>query len=216
MSSNYGASLLWMHIGIEQGMQALMKVMFEAMSGTFRPDLFRICGDYNGICYVRDWTGVTGKSWSGFGPYMCKDGAKGSWTIGESWEDGAFSWWYKLIRNPQWTQMLYYQPTMLHREQMKYSLRIRAVSMQVHTNHSEFQQLIHSWCNVYLPGSNSSHSWQNFGQPSRRWWHFSITINLLHWKKDKHYKKGIHQQLYSDGTWTFESSLQSVILGLWS
>jgi hypothetical protein len=44
-----------MHIGIEQGMQALMKVMFEAMSGTFRPDLSRICGDYNEfVCYVRD------------------------------------------------------------------------------------------------------------------------------------------------------------------
>jgi hypothetical protein len=81
--------------------------------------------------------------------------------------------------------MLYCQPTMLHREQMKFSLRIRTVSMQVHTNHSACQQLIHSWCNVYLPGSNSSHSWQNFGQPSRRWWCFSITINL-HWKKDKH------------------------------
>ncbi len=137
------------------------------------------------VCYVRDWTGVTGKSWSGFGPYMCKDGAKGSWTMGKSWADGAFNWWYKLICNPWWTQMLYCQPTMLHREQMKFSLRIRTVSMQVHTNHSACQQLIHSWCNVYLPGSNSSHSWQNFGQPSRRWWCFSITINL-HWKKDKH------------------------------
>lgn len=89
MLSNYGASLLWMHIGIEQGMQALMKVMFEAMSGTFRPDLSRVCGDYNEfVCYVRDWTSVTRKSWSGFCPHMCKDSAKRSWTMGESLQMG--------------------------------------------------------------------------------------------------------------------------------
>jgi hypothetical protein len=41
-----------MHIGIEQGMQALMKVMFEAMSGTFRPDLSRICGDMQWNLFV--------------------------------------------------------------------------------------------------------------------------------------------------------------------
>jgi hypothetical protein len=53
------------------------------------PDLSRICGDYNGICLLCQ--GLNQCNWKKliwFLSTLCKDGAKGSWTMGESWQMG--------------------------------------------------------------------------------------------------------------------------------
>jgi hypothetical protein len=93
------------------------------------------------VCYVSDWTSVTGKSWSGFGQYMCKDGAMGSWTMRESWQMGHSTddtSWYAIHNGHRCS--ITNQPcrTTLHREQMKDSLRglclCRYMSITQHVN----------------------------------------------------------------------------------